>query len=275
MSRRREFARRLEALTEIAGIMSAMKALALMETRILRDFLDCQQGMLASIETAAADFLAWHPEFAATPEAGPELYVLLGSEQGFCGDYNEVLLSWLRAQAPGASAQHIVVGQRMAARLNDKSVQLAGASVADEVPAVLQALSAQLRQWLSAHPGAGLSVLYHCEASGSLRLRRLLPLGDLPAPAPTPWPADLNLAPAEFFAALSGHYLYAALNAVLYSALMTENRQRLAHMENALHKLDEDRLRLQRQANAQRQEDITEEIEIIQLSAQMLAGTGS
>lgn len=272
MSRRREFARRLEALTEIAGIMSAMKALALMETRILRDFLDSQQHMLASIEAAAADFLAWHPEFAAAPEPGPELYVLLGSEQGFCGDYNEVLLSWLRTSRSGA--QHIVVGQRLAARLHDSNVQLAGASVADEVPAVLQALSAALRQWLGAHPGAGLSVLYHCEASGGLRLRRLLPLGDLPAPAPTPWPAELNLAPADFFAALSGHYIYAALNAVLYSALMTENRQRLAHMENALHKLDEDRLRLQRQANAQRQEDITEEIEIIQLSAQMLASTG-
>ena len=270
MSRRREFARRLEALTEIAGIMSAMKALALMETRILREFLDSQQRMLASIEAAAADFLAGHPEFAAAPEPGPELCVLLGSEQGFWGDYNEVLL-----RASPSGTHRIVVGQRLAARLNEQSVQLTGASVADEVPAVLQALSTQLRQWLSGHPGAGLSVLYHCEASGGLRLRRLLPLGDLPAPEPAPWPAELNQAPADFFAALSGHYLYAALNAVLYSALMAENRQRLAHMENALHKLDEDRLRLQRQANAQRQEDITEEIEIIQLSAEMLASAGS
>ncbi len=35
MSRRREIATRLEALSDIAGIMSAMKGLALMETRML------------------------------------------------------------------------------------------------------------------------------------------------------------------------------------------------------------------------------------------------
>jgi len=35
MSRRREIARRLDALSDIGGILSAMKGLALMETRIL------------------------------------------------------------------------------------------------------------------------------------------------------------------------------------------------------------------------------------------------
>ena len=57
---------------------------------------------------------------------------------------------------------------------------------------------------------------------------------------------------------------------MLYSSLMAENRQRHAHMENALNKLDEDRARLRLVYNALRQEDITEEIEVILLSAGML-----
>jgi F-type H+-transporting ATPase subunit gamma len=51
---------------------------------------------------------------------------------------------------------------------------------------------------------------------------------------------------------------------------MAENRQRHAHMESALNKLDEDRARLRLVYNALRQEDITEEIEVILLSAGML-----
>ena len=58
MSRRREIGGRLAALTDIAGILSAMKSLALMETRLLSDFLDHQQRLAAGIEAAAADFLA-------------------------------------------------------------------------------------------------------------------------------------------------------------------------------------------------------------------------
>ena len=78
----------------------------------------------------------------------------------------------------------------------------------------------------------------------------------------------INL-PAELLPALTGHYLYARLNEVLYSSLMAENRQRHAHMDSALKKLDEDSEH-QQAYNAQRQEDITEEIEVILLSAGML-----
>ena len=72
MSRRREIARRLDALSDIAGIMSAMKGLALMEIRILTDFLASQQRMVFGIEDAAADFLQAHPEFASEAEAERE-----------------------------------------------------------------------------------------------------------------------------------------------------------------------------------------------------------
>jgi F-type H+-transporting ATPase subunit gamma len=278
MSRRREIARRLDALSDIAGIMSAMKGLALMETRILTDFLASQRRMVAGIETAAADFLLTHPRFASAPVAGRELCVLVGSEQGFCGDFNETLLARLEAMGleKDAPLRWLVVGRRLASRLGERDgVELAlpGAIVADEVPAVLLRLTRELGRLLAQArlAGYGLSALYHCAATGDIRLRRLLPLRDLPAPERTfPYPAELNLPPAAFLRGLTGHYLHAALNEVLYSSLMAENRQRQAHMDRALQRLDEDSARLRLTYNIQRQEEITEEIEVILLSAEML-----
>ena len=50
---------------------------------------------------------------------------------------------------------------------------------------------------------------------------------------------------------------------------MAENQRRYAQMESALNKLDEDRNQLRLAYNAQRQEDITEEIEILLLAADL------
>jgi F-type H+-transporting ATPase subunit gamma len=281
MSRRRELSRRLAALTDIAGIMSAMKSLAFMEIRILQDFLAGQGRMVAGIETAAADFLAWHGEMTPPPEPGRELCVLVGSEQGFCGDFNEAIVERIRAlcAGPDAPARWAIVGQRLAGKALDNpraALTLPGATVADEVPAVLLRLTGELNRLLATAgmAGYGLSTLYHDDAAGGLRLRRLLPLRDLPPARSRAYGPELTLAPAEFFSGLTRHYLYAALNEVLYSSLMAENRQRQAHMDRALQRLDEDTARLKLAYNAQRQEDITEEIEVILLSAEAFAEHG-
>lgn len=283
MSRRREIARRLDALSDIAGIMSAMKGLALMEIRILTDFLASQQRMVFGIEDAAADFLLAHPEFASEAEAERELCVLVGSEQGFCGDFNEALLARMEAisKKKNMPVRWLVVGRRLASRLgerDDVELALPGAVVADEIPAVLFRLTRELGRFMAEAKlaGYGISTLYHCDDRGDIRLRSLLPLRDLPAPAKAcAYPADLNLPPEVFLRGLTGHYLYAALNAVLYSSLMAENRQRQVHMDRALQRLDEDSARLQLTYNIQRQEEITEEIEVILLSADMLSEANS
>ena len=57
---------------------------------------------------------------------------------------------------------------------------------------------------------------------------------------------------------------------VFYGSLMAENRRRLQHMEGAMQRMEEKTGELQRRYNLLRQEEITEEIEIILLSADML-----
>ena len=66
-------------------------------------------------------------------------------------------------------------------------------------------------------------------------------------------------------------YLLAVLYGLLYESLAAENRQRLAHMEHALDRLDETVARLALKRNSLRQEKIVEEIEVILSSEQAFA----
>lgn len=279
MSRRRDINKKLEALSDIAGIMSAMKGLALMETRILKDLLNCQQTMVSSIEKTAAEFFSSYPEQECKTAPTQELCIIIGSEQGFCGDFNETLLAEMQQRAQRqtpSSVSWILVGRRLASRLNKDNAalfSLPGAVVADEIPSVLLQLTQQLSQLMSQTQTAscGFSVLYHCDASESICLRHLLPLRNTAELAVhTAYPPELNITPDEFLLRLTDHYLYAALNEVLYSSLMAENRQRQIHMDQSLQRLDENTTRLQLTYNIQRQEDITEEIETILLASDML-----
>ena len=108
------------------------------------------------------------------------------------------------------------------------------------------------------------------DAEGETKFPRLLPLAPPEAPR-LPHAPRLQLPPAEFFAELLDQYLLAALYGVLYESLAAENHQRLAHMENALDRLDETVARLAVKRNALRQEKIVEEIEVILSSEQAFA----
>ncbi len=270
MSRRREIAEHLASLEDIAGILVAMKNLALMETQRLTRALPAQERLVAGIEETGADLLFWCPEFAPPPGSGQSLFLLIGSEQPFCGDYNERLARVL----PDLDGPCITLGQRLADRLGEDArivQQLPGATVSEEIPATLLHLTDTLVSLLSRPElhGAGLCVLYHDPHDTELRQRALLPVTGLPAPTHTRVAPDLYLAADELWLKLTEQYLYATLNRILYGALLAENRQRLGHMERALNRIDERRHELGIAYNAERQEEIVEEIEVIVLSADL------
>ncbi len=279
MSRRREVQKRIATLGDIDGIMVAMKNLALLQIRTLSGFLQAQQRVVAGIEEAAADFLAFHePEM---DDAGPtrELYVVVGSERGFCGDFNEKLLDTLTEREGQTTLPFaiIAIGRLLEAKMGIDSRAIAfveGATVAEEVQPALARLSQHLgalRAGHDEHAALGLSAIYHSNISGQVRIRRLLPLSGLPPVPPFPYPPRLNLAPPAFHAELTDQYLHAVLHEILYSSLMVENRRRLEHMDSAIRRLEKDQSALRLKFNALRQEEIIEEIEVLLLSAEALA----
>jgi F-type H+-transporting ATPase subunit gamma len=62
----------------------------------------------------------------------------------------------------------------------------------------------------------------------------------------------------------------AVLHEIIYLSLAAENRRRLQHREGAVNHLDDEIVNLQHKAQTYRQEEITEEIEVILLNAENL-----
>lgn len=274
MTRRHQLAGRLAGLREVRAILSAMKNIALMELRALAGLLEHQRRAMATIERAAADFLCFHaPPGEAAPAA--TVCIVIGSERGFCGEFNEALEA--EARAVRARGERLVaVGARLADRLEeaDGGGLLAGANVAEELSAVLQRVAAELERVQRAAPPGPLhvkAVYQNPDGSGPLtRTIAPLPLPERP-PRPRAYAPRLTLAPPEFFAGLLEQALLMSLQEAFSVSLIAENRRRLEQMEGALRRLDEITARLAGRLNASRQEEITQEIEVIMLSAEALA----
>lgn len=275
MSHRAALEQRLERLSEISDIMTAMKTMALIETRKFAKFMAHQQQLLDSIERAAADFLHHFPSFRGGPHTQqPDLsrvLIVIGSERGFCGDFNETLVSAL-PQPFGRETRLILIGRRLAGKLENLPAvadSLGGPTVAEEVPVVLDQLITELdRLSRAGTPLTRLTVLAH-DSHGAILLQELLPLKpvDNPETFTDGFAPLLHLDPADFFRQLNEHYLAAKLPALFYGSLMAENRRRLEHMETALNRMKTRIEDITCRRNALRQEEITEQIEVILLSA--------
>jgi F-type H+-transporting ATPase subunit gamma len=300
MSRRREVQQRLAALNDIDGIMVAMKNLALLETHRLAKFIDTQRRAVTSIEAAAGDFLSFYPQAPAHSDGKQQmLLVVIGSERGLCGDFNETLLKPLAAAAQQEDTLLVAVGHKLEAKLqNDARITafdettshstrlpkdgirvagyIEGPSVAEEVHEALVRLIKVLSKLQQQRPGEvwRISALYHDEERGEARLRQLLPLAEPTGRSAYSHAPLLNLDPTQFLSELTDQYLFAALHEVFYASLMAENRNRLEHLDSAIRRLEKDQSKLRLRYNALRQEEIIEEIEIIMLSAEALSETG-
>jgi F-type H+-transporting ATPase subunit gamma len=278
MSGRRDLELRLRGLSEIKEIMNAMKNLSLMEVHKLSRFLESQHKVIDSIGAAAADLLESYPALFPRVEKFRELYLLIGSERGFCGDFNEAVVKAFENQgAPAPQKSMVVVGARLAAQLGDDGrlrAAIDGASVVEEVDAVL----IKLMQALTGPNVSGttdgplrLTVLHHRSEEKSVAVTVLQPLQPalLERKRYTHAPL-LYLQPQLLLTGLVEQYLFAALHGLLYSSLMAESQRRMQHMDTAVRRLEKTSAELVRNRNSLRQEEITEEIEVIMLSVEAL-----
>jgi F-type H+-transporting ATPase subunit gamma len=275
MSRRHDIDARLDALAEIGKIMRSMKNLSYMETRKLARFLDSQRLVVAGIDAAARDFLQHHPALLQPVRGGTALYVLIGAERGFCGSFNEAILRSLEQEHRSAGDERpllIAVGTKLAMSLAQDprlAERMPGASAAEEVPTVLGQLVQTLNQLSAQADELTLTVLHwDAEREQVVSVGVLPPFQSRPGSSgpPYPFPPRINLPAERFLALLIEHYLFAVLHELLYSSLMAEHQQRVRHLDGALGRVDDRTRELTLRRNAVRQEEITEEIELILLN---------
>lgn len=274
MSARRELERHLASLTEIRSIMTSMRALALVETRKLDRLMEGQQQLLGTIDRAARDLLHHHPDLLPVDRGLRTVTLLLGSERGFCGDFNEALVPG----ASGPEGEWLVVGRKLHTRIGEHpsvGATLPGPAAAEDVDGVLAQIVATISRIRQQQGAVRLVTHSHGRETGNaVRQRSLLP----------PWQAGeatdrtyrvapvLNLSPRDMFRELVDHYLFAALRDILVASLWAENQRRAQHLDGAVSRLDERIGELQKRSRQVRQEEITEEIEVILLSTCSISG---
>jgi F-type H+-transporting ATPase subunit gamma len=273
MSKRREVENHRKQLLEIREIMNSMKNLAYLETRKLSQRLISQQKAVVPIESAAADLIYFYPEIRPIADVLNPIVLIVGSERGFCGDYNELLMEHLR-QKEYENSHLVVVGNKLTQRLefDDRVIaSLAGANTVDETGDVINRIFEVLTDSHLQDGGRPLKLVYHDSSTKQILTNNILPsFADLSTGSPSYGCApDINLSPRDLINELAEHYLFALLYRALYAALMTENLSRIDHMENALQRIDEKAEGLNQQCNVLRQEEIIEEIEIILLNTRL------
>ncbi len=294
MSHRHELDQRLHKLKEIGEIMRSMQLLALMETRKLSRFLEAQDESVRLIEAAAADFLHFYPQFSSKVTHVKQARLVIGAERGFCGDFNEELLAELDRNGDEASRhdggksdkkvegrnEHrspdspiLAVGHKLCARLEKHpalTCQFDGPTVAEDVTETLNQLVPEIHRLQQEQSCQGLIVLHHRSGTMKLCRKQLLPpfMPAITSKLSYRHPPLLNLSPEHFFAGLVRHYLFAALHEIFYTSLMAESQRRIQHLEGAIRRLEEKNDELARQCRVLRQEEITEEIEVLLLSAE-------
>jgi len=276
MSKRHEIEAHIRTLGEISEIMGAMNNLAVMEIHRLTRLLSAQQRVVTSMETAAKDFAAFYPEALPPDQGGTPLYVVIGSERGFCGDYNARLCAEFERHLRTVSDKEpgvVAVGRKLSGRMaGDPRLVAAidGPTVSEEIQGVLIALMQRIqehRQGQQNNRTLMITVVYRAAGAEGITIQPLRPFDTVPrvetkgATAPL-----LTLSPRVFVAELVALYLFALLHEIFCSALMAESRARLAHLESALQRLERDQTTLLRRRNGLRQEEITEEIELLMLS---------
>jgi F-type H+-transporting ATPase subunit gamma len=280
MTHRHKLEHHRQSLEEIRDIMNSMKTLAYMETRKLSRSLDAQHAVVQNIEEAANDFLSFYPELlpgTAKHQAQKTVYIMIGTERGFCADFNHVLLKQLETDSElhlSDNLMLIVVGRKLITLLENNQQVIAtldGASVVEEVTALIQQIVNELEHLQQTHPILSVYCLYH--DMDTVSTKQLLPPFQHLQHNEIPFthPPLLNISPGDFLMELTEHYLFASLYEVLYTSLMQENHQRVTHLEGAINHLDDESAQLAQQCNMLRQEEIIEEIEVILLSASSLS----
>ncbi len=269
---RRELDIHRRRLGQIRDILASMKTLAAMETHKLSRFIEAQKQMGISITEIADDFLCFHPGILPRAESQFDIILVIGSERGFCGNFNDRIIEILhqRFTAPvQEQAKLIMVGSKLHPLLNLKTDQITyiqGADIADEIVSVLDSLVETLATYQQV---ATFYAIHHGDRLNEIVTAKLLPPFDEPPRETCAYstPPLLNMSAPNFLFELTDHYLFNALHRILYLSLMAENQHRIQHLEHATRHLDDSTEELGRKINALRQEEITEEIEVILLNA--------
>jgi F-type H+-transporting ATPase subunit gamma len=273
--------RQIETAEDLQSVVKTMKALAAVSMRQYEQAVASLGAYNRTIEMALQVTLRDTPALmdkTGTAPNGNFGVLVLGSDQGLCGRFNDQIvdaaLSIIQGVEPEAERWHVVaVGARAAARLEEMGQPVADtltmpASLAGVTPMVQDVLI-YLDTWRVNQRLGRMVLLHNRLVSGSVytpHTVHLLPfdgtrLNDLTAPS---WPSrslpTFTLDREQLLSSLLRQHLFVSLYRSLVESLASENASRLASMQAAERSIEERLDDLRTQFRYQRQHAITEEL---------------
>lgn len=240
---------RLATLEELADVIGAMRAIAASRVARARSAIAPARAYARTVGAAVAAALARLPDGSTGAAGGdearvvrgaPELLVVVCSEQGFVGAFNEALVERCAAQAGdgGTFVPPIVVGRRgqlaLALREPFRYEALPMVTRAEAVPALATALVERIGERLGRGDCDRVTLLHRRPGGHEALERALLPLERHRFEPPRSGPPPLgDAAPERLLERLAVEYLFAELCETLTLAHAAENDARARAMERA------------------------------------------
>jgi F-type H+-transporting ATPase subunit gamma len=261
---------RTQSLHELQEIVGVMRVIAAARVQEAQAALDGTRAYAQVIGDAIAEALPLLPETSgpaiAAKGAGRGL-VLFMAEHGFTGAFNDQLAEAARP-ATSDRAALFVVGSRGRGLIEERGLTPAWATEmaihAGAVTDTAMRIADELYRRFERGSLAAVEILYfqgHDGGRRALQRQSLLPvdLGRFRRPRSTVPPLT-NLAPRLLMGGLLGEYVFAQLAQAAMESFASENAARLAAMQSAREKLDEQLTELQSLERRLRQEQITDEL---------------
>lgn len=269
--------RRTDTMSSIRGIVRTMKTMSAINAAPYEQAARAIDAWRDTVLEGMHAFL--HRNGPLVQNRSQELQpviIVMGSDHGLCGNYNELLASEVVRAFPTDKSAHVLcVGAQMEDALHGEGITPAHTLLPPANADGLNRLAAELVTRLeqareNAAPGdIAVTLVYTQRAEHGRQapvLQALLPLDSdmLEELAARPWDSrslpQFNLPVPALFAALVRNLLFATLFRAAAEALVTENAARLARMQQAEQSVDEKLEDLRAETRTVRQSEITTEL---------------
>ncbi len=260
---------RLKGLKGIREIVNSMKALSALSIRKAESLLPSIREYSDSIEDAFAQLLEHFPEVVQRGlEGGPEVfYLVLTSEQGLCGAYNEEMIRAVEQEVNKRPGGLVITGTRGIDLAATKGLPvLLGLKGPVSVEGIDLKVMEVVRRLLEILPGGNpqlylLFAYYRRKAEYTIIRQRVIPppLRKISRRMRQRRVPLLYMEPEEILGHLFRQYLVVSLYRAFVEALASENASRLFSMERASKNIDDKLQELSELYNYLRQEEITNE----------------
>lgn len=268
--------RRTETMRGIRGIVHTMKTLSAVNAHPYEQAANAIEDWRDSVLDALQALARMHGSLAqpSDAEALPVL-IAFGSDQGLCGNYNELVAETLATHPAAHDEAHILcIGAQMEDALRGLGLHTQATLMTPASADGLGRLAGELVTRIDAARSATqreitVTLAFTERAAHGEQgavVRQILPLDPALAEDLTdrPWTSCslpyFDLQPRVLLSALMRNYLFASLFRVTAEALVTENAARLARMQQAEKSIDERLEELTSQTRSARQSAITEEL---------------